>query len=573
MNAGNMSRILRWCVVFGIGLQVSTAVASEFGSLPPLQAKLPTQSSSCGGGRRPLTPHTTSTPNPPRLALFATSQSVLFSTRKSGSNLPNSVSTENSILSRHRFMPFSHAPPTPKSKLFMLTPENRELISTLASLSFWPDASYINEVVSWIIGLSFVFVGASLLASKPNADQQQQQLAFVTTGADAIANETNNNEDDVLLTPGTYADSNSAERLVTDTVVAKASEAFDSTDFENEPHLSPELEDVEAAFEVALLANAAHAMADAAEKENRQSKAAMLERERELEWIERHGEGESNLGMIVPSSNIRSKEKFQRSLLAAQLANKSNLRAKKQEAFQRSLLSSRIAYDVKSKENFVGQQLNEEATESSVSESVTDDFGIIDDLQFGVEIAQEAEYDGMNENVVGMDDDKAAHTSDESDESIVLGHDASENSQPSEGALQVETAIFVNNDNSQLVVQAKTISILDQSRKDSVQAVRKYIHQKAIEKTKQKMMLRNTDGGESAAVNNVESINADADDQSDEISGKELAPDSGSVMKLFNKRALIRRMPRRRRLLVVALGLVITRRLFLAYFGNALSMI
>ena len=131
----------------------------------------------------------------------------------------------------------------------------------------------------------------------------------------------------------------------------------------------------------------------------------------------------------------------------------------------------------------------------------------------------------------------------------------------------------MNNDNSQLVVQAETISILDQSRKDSVQAVRKYIHQKAIEKTKQKMMLRNTDGGESAAVNNVESINAAADDQSDEISGKELAPDSGSVMKLFNKRALIRRMPRRRRLLVVALGLVITRRLFLAYLGNALSMI
>jgi hypothetical protein len=469
-------------------------------------------------------------------------------------------------------MPFSHAPPTPKSKLFMLTPENRELISTLASLSFWPDASYINEVVSWIIGLSFVFVGASLLASKPNADQQQQQLAFVTTGADAIANETNNNEDDVLLTPGTYADSNSAERLVTDTVVAKASEAFDSTDFENEPHLSPELEDVEAAFEVALLANAAHAMADAAEKENRQSKAAMLERERELEWIERHGEGGSNVGMIMPSS---SKEKFQRSLLAAQLANKSTLRAKKQEAFQRSLLSSRIAYDIKSKENIAGQQRFEEAMElecSSVSERVIGDLGAVENEQFGVDSVQETHFDGNNENMVGMDD--IAAKSSESDESIVLGDDASKNIQRTEESIDIEAASFVNDDNAQLVAQVSTMSIIDQSRKDSVQAVRKYIHQKAIEKTKQKMMLRNNiDGGEIVAANNVESIDTAADDQPDEMSVKELAPNSGSVMKLFNKRALIRRMPRRRRLLVVALGLVITRRLFLAYFGNALSMI
>ncbi|KAL7544080.1 hypothetical protein ACHAXR_013511 [Thalassiosira sp. AJA248-18] len=101
-------------------------------------------------------------------------------------------------------------------------------------------------------------------------------------------------EDDILtpdiLTPETYANSRMAERQVEDTIFRTAFEAFDSTDFAHEPHLSPELEAAEAAYEVALLASAAHGLANAAEKENQQSKAAMLEREKELAWIEKHGD-------------------------------------------------------------------------------------------------------------------------------------------------------------------------------------------------------------------------------------------------------------------------------------------
>ena len=95
------------------------------------------------------------------------------------------------------------------------------------------------------------------------------------------------NEDDVL-TPETFADSKMARHEVRDTILHAASKAFDQTDFSHEPHLSPELEVAEVAFETALLADAAHELAGAFEKENRQSKAAMLEREKELEWIQDH---------------------------------------------------------------------------------------------------------------------------------------------------------------------------------------------------------------------------------------------------------------------------------------------
>lgn len=91
-----------------------------------------------------------------------------------------------------------------------------------------------------------------------------------------------------LLTPETYADSRSAEHRVEGIITAAAADAFRATDFAHEPHLSPELADVETCYEIALLANAAHEFADMADKENRQSRAAMLERERESEWIEQY---------------------------------------------------------------------------------------------------------------------------------------------------------------------------------------------------------------------------------------------------------------------------------------------
>jgi len=174
------------------------------------------------------------------------------------------------------------------------------------------------------------------VASRPPRyvpSQQPIPLSMAFAGGDNT--NYNNNE---ILTPETYANSRMAKRQVNDTILSTASEAFDSTDFAHEPHLSPELEDVETAYEVALLASAAHEMADAAEKENRQSRAAMLEREKELEWIEKHDD----------------ENEFQRSLLAARLEieniNSEGTTKQRQEVFQRSLLSARISNDARAKE-------------------------------------------------------------------------------------------------------------------------------------------------------------------------------------------------------------------------------
>mmetsp|Transcript_36611 Transcript_36611/g.76823 ORF Transcript_36611/g.76823 Transcript_36611/m.76823 type:complete len:561 (-) Transcript_36611:53-1735(-) len=249
--------------------------------------------------------------------------------------------------------------------------------------------------------------------STPNGNAGHRSLAFTTRHSFRHYNRVNRNsivslprfvpsqystsDDHEILTPETYANSNMAKRQVKDIITSKALEAFDSTDFAHEPHLSPELEDAETAYEVALIASAAHELADAAEKENRQSKAAMLERERELEWIEEHGDGDSIYGnggaaamtveafersLLVAEKELKWLEKngdynvaaamkseaFQRSLLAAQIANNNSQRTVKiqqqekfqrsllsakhrqQEEFQRSLLSARIANDVKVKE-------------------------------------------------------------------------------------------------------------------------------------------------------------------------------------------------------------------------------
>ena len=97
-----------------------------------------------------------------------------------------------------------------------------------------------------------------------------------------------------LLTPETYADARSAEHQVEDVITARASDAFRSTDFAHTPHLSPELEDAETCYQAALLAKAAHEFAEMAEKENKQSRAAMLEREREMEWIEKRDDAALN---------------------------------------------------------------------------------------------------------------------------------------------------------------------------------------------------------------------------------------------------------------------------------------
>lgn len=99
-------------------------------------------------------------------------------------------------------------------------------------------------------------------------------------------------EPNPLLTPQTYATSHCAESRVENDIASTASTAFASTDFARQPHLSPELEATETALETAVLAQAAHELVEAAEREREQSSMAVLEREREIEWIESRGEGD-----------------------------------------------------------------------------------------------------------------------------------------------------------------------------------------------------------------------------------------------------------------------------------------
>ena len=149
------------------------------------------------------------------------------------------------------------------------------------------------------IGLQACFASMSLASGRKSV-WPTSSIAFVTNQphrcpvreVHAIRHMSSNDEylinEEDILTPETYADSKMAIHEVRHTILHAASEAFDSTDFTHEPHLSPELEVAEVAFEAALLANAAHELVGASEKENRQSKAAVLEREKELELIEDH---------------------------------------------------------------------------------------------------------------------------------------------------------------------------------------------------------------------------------------------------------------------------------------------
>jgi len=122
--------------------------------------------------------------------------------------------------------------------------------------------------------------------------------------------------DEALLTPETYADSQSAESEVEHIIMDAAVEAFEATDFTTEPHLPPELENCEVIY------------ADDGE------------------------EDESSSSLPTDSQTVS----FQEALLAQQLAYNTKKSepvvseetqevSKKQEAFQRSLLAARLSTD------------------------------------------------------------------------------------------------------------------------------------------------------------------------------------------------------------------------------------
>ena len=139
------------------------------------------------------------------------------------------------------------------------------------------------------------------------------------SGVSATAKPLVEESDEALLTPETYADSQSAETEVEHIIMDAAVEAFQSTDFTTEPHLPPELESCEVIYDNTI------------------------------------------------EEEVPSKESFQRSLLAQQFAYNTKKSAsvvpeealeasKKQEAFQRSLLAARLNSDTSDKSSLVAEE-------------------------------------------------------------------------------------------------------------------------------------------------------------------------------------------------------------------------
>mmetsp|Transcript_17583 Transcript_17583/g.38068 ORF Transcript_17583/g.38068 Transcript_17583/m.38068 type:complete len:510 (+) Transcript_17583:32-1561(+) len=462
----------------------------------------------------------------------------------------------------------------------------------------------------------------------PTGDTHRKVLAFATrrqpsrrshNGRGPIISRTRlapfhyTKSDDEILTPATFADSRSAKHQVKDVITSKACEAFDSTDFAHEPHLSPELEDAEAAYEVALLASAAHELADMAEKENRQSRAAMLEREKELEWIEKHNINSED-DDDDDGAAARKAEVFQRALLAAQLSNVKSQRASKQrrqEEFQRSLLSARIANDAKlkaanfaderrlSKEEWLGSEVRAasmggreclpfDVASAAASTAAENALADAEAEKNGVVVAAVKEDDGNDDAPVA-----AASMLADAAERMILGEDIAyfEHSPESPSreidldevkqrpVLEVVDYDGSINFQTQLSVQKQVLSEVDQWRKDYAHEIRNYVQQKGIEQTKEKLSLRSSAGGDDTSVDDGDNVIVDSIDAtigatpSEQLVVKDADSGNDGVIKRALQRGFIRRMRQRRMLLSVALAVVVSRRLFLAYFGNALRLI
>ncbi|KAL7545253.1 hypothetical protein ACHAWF_008603 [Thalassiosira exigua] len=449
-----------------------------------------------------------------------------------------------------------------------MLPEYYENLSTAPVTAFLPGADFVYDLASFVFILSFMFAASSFLVSSPKMEPGEATAINMGEGG----RERKNAGDD-LLTPETYADSRLAKLQVKDTIIHTASDAFQSTDFTHEPHLSPELEDAEVAYEVALLANAAHGLADAADKENRQSKAAMFERERELEWIEKQDEDDSAIRVLKA-------EAFQRSLLAARLANtNSNDGAKKLEGFQRSLLAARIANNAKANSPYTDQQVKEgwmgsEARAASMGgpECLPFDVASAAASSAAAHALAEAEVEEKSNKKNEGNDAPAIAVSKvaETASRMILGEDIAlvEHSTPETPVSESQKQIYPEKNKND------AISEVDQWRKDYVDDITNYVQAKGVEQTKEKLRL--TDEGENTIGSsslNVDSVGTVDTSSTAEIAKKECNSENDSTLKRILNLRFIRKVRERQRLLIVALAVVICRRLILAYFGNGLRLL
>eukprot|EP00581_Thalassiosira_minuscula_P020076 CAMPEP_0183715866 /NCGR_PEP_ID=MMETSP0737-20130205/9944_1 /TAXON_ID=385413 /ORGANISM="Thalassiosira miniscula, Strain CCMP1093" /LENGTH=596 /DNA_ID=CAMNT_0025945035 /DNA_START=46 /DNA_END=1837 /DNA_ORIENTATION=+ len=575
------------CVaIVGIGLQAGTATASPaFDSV----SNPPVGSPSLGPPLR------TKLLQPPMKRT-----SLAFATRQ-----PSRCRRSNSNLVANAPLASRGGPPS-ATRLFMLSSDQFERMSLLIApltASFWlTDALY--DLATFTFGLLFMFAAASYFATTAATTTEEEEkeeplpvaMAYANGGSvgssdgDGVVTTTTtesstSSQEDDLLTPETYADSRSAKRAVKDTILSKASEAFQSTDFAHEPHLSPELEDAEAAYEVALAASAAHELAESARKESHQSRAAMLERERELEWIEQHGEdgGEDDADVSMgtaskaeafqrsllaaqftnnkatkqPQDSFRNTllsaktevESFQRSLLAAQLANnkaKALLKNQMQESFQRSLLSARIANDANVKKETSSSSAEEELQKEEWlgSEVRAASMGGQECLPF--DVASAAASSAAAHALAEVEEQEE----EEEEEEAKVEDDVTAPAAVASVVAETAERMIVAEDIADLYQQIASDS-KPQEKETAEQPmihddIQSYVQQKGIEQTKEKLSLKKN------------TANTSADSSSP--SSKELAPpkstnsDNESVIQKALRQGFVRRRRNGRRYIFAALA-------------------
>lgn len=417
-----------------------------------------------------------------------------------------------------------------------------------ASSSGWasPTPTYAKASTS----LAFAVRGSQHRPSCKYQSTTVRQLFLLSSSTPTRLTSVNaevDEEDDVRLTPGTYATSSSAERQVDNEIEENASMAFASTD-KNEPHLSPELKDAEVAYEVALAASAAHAMADAAMKESKQSMAASLEREKEMQWIQNH-EDEVSVADKVEKSKLA--EKNQRALLEARFAMENKTRQSKAEQNQRALLEARFEMENKAKvqsQTKVEEEKAEEQMDWMESEARAATMGGHEMLSINVASAAAsaslaaahafAEVEEEEESTVPVG---AASMLAETAERMILGEDiAFEQAAEKE---EYDTALVP-------IVEPEELTVL-----------RKHVQQIAIEETKNKLLKKNGNDEDNTA--GIASSEAEGEKQTTEFNKGD------NAIKRALENGVLRRVKHKRRLLAAALILVLSRRLVLLFAGNA----
>ena len=342
--------------------------------------------------------------------------------------------------------------------------------------------------------------------------------------------------DDCLLTPRIYATSDDAEHKVEDNIADKAFAAFETTDFEHEPHLSPELE------------------------------SQLLQ--------DNKGGGESPYFMS-PKATVA--ELNQRALLEARIGYEVKAKAaaaKDKEMVQRSLLAARLSMESESKDASSSAENKELRSEWMESEALAASMGAYEHtVGLGAAASSAAQTSGVTieeaESYEAEEESKPVSKLATTAERMILGEDIALDIALIEDGGEHELETNANRDNvEQPVERKKTVAEVNQWRQDYVQEIRNYMQKKAVEKTKRRLARKDA-SHESTQEADLQSTNAP------EKTGTAIASfkSENNAVKRVLENSLIRRMKQRRRLIITALVMVLTRRLVLAWWGNAMRLI